>query len=337
LTGEASLLEVDGLTVDFRRGFFDKPFRAVDALSLTVRPGETLGIVGESGSGKTTIGRAVLGLTPVSAGSIRYGGRDITAASPSERRRLSSEIQAVFQDPYSSLNPVRTIGQTVSEGLFGKGLGRAEVQARVNDALDKVGLPRDAASRYPTQFSGGQRQRVALARALVVAPRVIVCDEPTSALDLSVQAQVLNLLGDLQQSLRLSYLFISHNLSVVRYLSHNIVVLYGGRIMERGPAQRVCERPAHPYTKTLLDAEPVPDTRVQAERRAERARLAAAKAGQGTRRLGPGCVFSNRCPFAVERCRQEVPVLQPAIGGGEVACHRHAELTAGGELARTAG
>jgi peptide/nickel transport system ATP-binding protein len=260
------LLEVQDLVVRYR----PSPTNAVDGVSFDVQPGETVGLVGESGSGKSTIGRALLGLTPASAGTIRFDGEDITTATKHRRRELSSDIQVVFQDPYSSLNPTKTIRQTLREPFLvrrsGPRLSREAVDARVDEMLQRVGLPIDSAERYPNQFSGGQRQRIAIARALMLSPRLVICDEPVSALDLSVQAQVVNLLADLQQQLGLSYLFIAHDLAIVRYLSQRIVVLRRGQIVESGPAAHVYREPQASYTRALLEAAPSPDPSIQRRR-----------------------------------------------------------------------
>jgi ABC-type glutathione transport system ATPase component len=267
MTGDR-LLTVHDLTVEYRSGRRAKHVRALDSVSLSIGAGETLGLVGESGSGKSTLARAILGLAPVRSGTIEYDGRDITRATRSERRALSADVQVVFQDPYSSLNPARTVRQTLAEPLgVHERLSRREVSERVREMLVRVGLAADAADRYPRHFSGGQRQRIAIARALMLSPRLIVCDEAVSALDLSVQAQILNLLLELQEELSLSYLFISHDLSVVRHLSHRIVVLYLGEVVESGPTNVVCGRPTHPYTRALLASAPVPDPAPQRARR----------------------------------------------------------------------
>jgi ABC-type glutathione transport system ATPase component len=256
------LLELDDVTVEYGRGRRRPPLRAVDHASLTVQQGETLGLVGESGSGKSTIGRAVLGLVPVQSGVIRFDGRDITRATARERRLLAADMQVVFQDPYSSLNPARTVGQALAEPLaVHQRLSRQAIGQRVEAMLGRVGLPADAVRRYPRRFSGGQRQRIAIARALMLSPRLVICDEAVSALDLSVQAQILNLLLELQRDLALSYVFISHDLGVVRHMSHRIVVLYRGQIVEEGLADQVHERPTHPYTKALISAELRPEPR----------------------------------------------------------------------------
>jgi ABC-type oligopeptide transport system ATPase subunit len=268
MSTEAPLLEVSELTVDYRRRGRDTQ-RALDRVRLTIATGETLALVGESGSGKSTLGNAILGLVPVTSGTLCFAGEDITAADARQRRRLSASLQAVFQDPYGSLNPSRSIGQTLIEPMIAeRGLTRAAMAERVRVMLERVGLDADAANRYPADFSGGQRQRIAIARALMRSPRLVVCDEPVSALDLSVQAQVLNLLADLQTEMGLSYLFISHDLGVVRHVAHRVAVLYRGRIVETGPTQQIYESPVDPYTRALLAAVPDPDPRVQRRRRA---------------------------------------------------------------------
>jgi ABC-type oligopeptide transport system ATPase subunit len=262
------LLEVRDLIVTYTsRG--RAPVTAVDGVSLTIGENETVGLVGESGSGKSTIGRAILGLTPVAGGSITFGGRDITHWSLKRRRTLASELQVVFQDPYSSLNPTRTVGQTLAESLVHsrEKVSAQQIADRVSTTLQQVGLDAGARLQYPSHFSGGQRQRIAIARALMGRPRLVICDEPTSALDLSVQAQVLNLLNELQSSLKLSYLFVSHDLAVVRHLSKRIIVLRNGAVVEQGDADRIYQRAEHPYTQALLSAAPLPDPRRQRARR----------------------------------------------------------------------
>ncbi len=268
-----ALLQVLDLKVAFPQGRA-KFFHALKGVSLHVGVGETVGLVGESGSGKTTIGRVILGQTPASSGRIVFDGEDITNATRRRRRLLGRDIQVVFQDPYGSLNPSRTIGDTLAEPLIGGGMGssradRNEIEARIADILQRVGMPIDTAERYPGQFSGGQRQRIAIARAVIGKPRLVVCDEPVSGLDLSVQAQVLNLLNELQRSMHLSLLFISHDLTVVRHVSHRTVVLYQGEIVEQGDAAQIHEQPQHPYTQALLAAAPVPDPALQRARRAQ--------------------------------------------------------------------
>jgi len=265
----APLLQVQDLRVDFTQGQ-GKVFQALKGVSLSIHPGETVGLVGESGSGKTTLGRVILGLTEATQGQILFDGEDITHASRARRRTLGRDIQVVFQDPYGSLNPARTVGDTLAEPLLSdKSLRTQDIAQRIAEVLQRVGMPADTAQRYPGQFSGGQRQRIAIARAVIAKPRLIVCDEPVSALDLSVQAQVLNLLKELQQSMGLAMLFISHDLTVVRHVSHRTVVLYRGDIVEQGDAAQVHEHPQHPYTRALLAAAPVPDPLIQRERRAQ--------------------------------------------------------------------
>ncbi|MEU4230995.1 ATP-binding cassette domain-containing protein [Nonomuraea sp. NPDC026600] len=276
-----SLLEVQDLVVEYpSKGFRAQPFRALHGVSINVRPGETVGLVGESGSGKTTLGRAILGLAPVTGGSIRFEGREIGHASRRERRGLARELQVVFQDPYTSLNPSMTVGDILTEPLWITGVKRQAAQAQVRELLDKVRLPKDAVDRYAREFSGGQRQRVAIARALALRPKLVVCDEPVSALDLSTQATVLDLLIELQESLGVAYLFVSHDLGVVRYISHRVAVMYRGELVEDGDGDVVTSRPEHPYTQRLLLAAPIPDPRRQEANRANRHRLLAQQAEQ---------------------------------------------------------
>jgi ABC-type glutathione transport system ATPase component len=271
-----SLLTIDSLNVEYRgTGFRAKPFRALTDVNVSIGQGETLGLVGESGSGKTTLGRAVLGLAPVTAGSIRFEGNDISHASRAQRRSLSRDLQVVFQDPYTSLNPALEIGDILAEPLGVQGIGKAEARKRVGELLDQVGLPSDAARRLPREFSGGQRQRVAIARALALSPKLIVCDEPVSALDLTTQARVLDLFLQIQRDTGVSYLFVSHDLDVVRHISHRVAVMYRGEIVEQGSAGEVTVAPEHPYTQRLLLASPVPDPDRQEQRRANRLRLLA--------------------------------------------------------------
>jgi peptide/nickel transport system ATP-binding protein len=270
------LLEVTDLRVAYPgRGFRSRPVEVLHGVSLDIGAGETLGVVGESGSGKTTIGRAVLGLVKPSGGRIAFQGHDITHASAKDRRALSRDIQVVFQDPYTSLNPSLTIGDILSEPLVVQGATAKDARARIRTLLDQVGLPQDAAERLPREFSGGQRQRVAIARALAPEPKLIVCDEPVSALDLSTQARVMDLLIDIQQRTGVAYLFVSHDLAVVRQISHRVSVVYKGDIIETGPADLVTSTPEHPYTQRLLLAAPVADPVEQEQRRADRHRLAA--------------------------------------------------------------
>jgi peptide/nickel transport system ATP-binding protein len=319
----APALEVRDLVVRYGSG--RKARRgapAVDGVSFAIAPGETLGLVGESGSGKSTIGKAVLGLQKPTAGTVRLHGRDVTAMPLKQRSRLAADLRVVFQDPYSSLNPARTIGQTLVEPLRLMGVAGPEATARARAALESVGLPADAADRYPAQFSGGQRQRIAIARALVCDPEVVVLDEPVSALDLSTQATVLNLLADLRDSRGLAFLFIAHDLGVVRFLSQRAVVLYRGQVMEEGPVEPVTRAPRHPYTVALTSAAPVPRPAEQAARRAAREALGVGAAG--TAQASPtGCPFVPRCPLATDVCSAERPPLR-LVDQTHTACH-HAE------------
>jgi oligopeptide/dipeptide ABC transporter ATP-binding protein len=312
-----SLLEVEGLTVRYDRA----AAAAVKDLDLAVVDGQTVSVVGESGSGKSTLGNAVLGLVPPTAGRITFAGEDITHASARRRRALTADIQAVFQDPFGSLNPVRRIGQTLEEPLLAhEKVPKTQRRDRVAEVLALVGLDENAAGRYPAQFSGGQLQRVAIARALVLSPRLLICDEAVSALDLSIQAQVLNLLKTLQRELGLAYLFITHDLAVVRHLSDRVVVLYRGRVMETGTVNEVCEHPRHPYTRALLAAAPVPDPVEQRARRLASPALRDAPAPPAE----PGCPFRHRCPHVAEVCATDPPAH--TAGTGIVACHRYEEL-----------
>ncbi|MEU9919347.1 ATP-binding cassette domain-containing protein [Streptomyces sp. NPDC051001] len=274
VSGPAPVLQVSHLAIDFGpAGRGRKAFRALNDVSLDVRPGETLGVVGESGSGKTTIGRAVLGLVPVTSGSIVFDGKEIASATPRERRALAADLQVVFQDPYSSLNPALTIEDILTEPLEAAGVERRPARARVAELLDQVRLPADSGQRLPREFSGGQRQRIAIARALTRSPKLVICDEPTSALDLTTQALVLDLLIEIQQRTDVAYLFISHQLGVVRRISHRVAVIHRGEIVESGPATQVTEAPQHPYTQRLLLSAPVADPAEQAKRRAARRAL----------------------------------------------------------------
>lgn len=278
------LLHVNDLVVEYPgKGFRAPPFRALNKVSIEIAAGQTLGLVGESGSGKTTLGRAVLGLAPVTRGQIRFEGQDIGSASRKERRALSRDIQVVFQDPYTSLNPSMEVGDILAEPLVVQGKGRTEARTRIGELLEQVALPKDALHRLPREFSGGQRQRIAIARALALSPKLIVCDEPVSALDLSTQARVLDLFLDIQKATGVAYLFVSHDLDVVRHISHRVAVMYRGEIVEQGVALPVTTHPGHPYTRKLLLASPVPDPDRQATRRAERKALTAAEANTVTR------------------------------------------------------
>ncbi|CQR66101.1 ABC transporter ATP-binding protein [Streptomyces leeuwenhoekii] len=267
-----ALLRVRDLRVSFPgKGRRAPRTEVLKGVRLDIRPGETLGLVGESGSGKTTLGRAVLGLVPVDSGTITFAGERIDQAGRARRRELSRDLQVVFQDPYTSLNPSLTVGDTLAEPLLGHGVSAREARARVGDLLDRVHLPADAAARLPREFSGGQRQRVAIARALALRPRLVICDEPVSALDLTTRRTVLDLLLEIQEETGVAYLFVTHDLSVVRFMSHRVAVIHHGEIVETGDAAAVTTEPRHDYTRALLLAAPVADVAEQRRRRAARA------------------------------------------------------------------
>jgi oligopeptide/dipeptide ABC transporter ATP-binding protein len=291
--------------------------KAVEDVSFDVLPGETLGLVGESGCGKSTLGRTLLRLEEPTAGSVLYQGRDLAAADRRELFSLRREVQMVFQDPYSSLNPRLTVGESVEEPLLIHRQGsRTERRARAAELFRRVGLSEEMLDRFPNEFSGGQRQRIGIARALALQPKLIVADEPVSALDVSVQAQVLNLMVDLQRQDNLTYVFISHDLSVVEYMSDRVAVMYLGRIVELGRRESIFRKPSHPYTQALIASSPVPDP----NRRGEQKPIA----GEIPSPLAPppGCPFHPRCPIATDRCRAERPLLQPLAGTDhQVACH----------------
>ncbi|WP_144185470.1 ABC transporter ATP-binding protein [Elioraea rosea] len=317
----APVLSVEGLTKHFpvERGILRRAVawvRAVDGVDFDIAPGETLCLVGESGCGKSTVARLVLRLTEPTSGAIRLGGTDITTLSESEMAPYRRKVQMVFQDPYASLNPRLRVGQIVGEPLENfENLGTAERNERVGAILAKVGLRPEAAGRYPFEFSGGQRQRIGIARALALRPELIVADEPVSALDVSVQAQVLNLLMDLQEEFGLAFLFVSHDLAVVEHIGHRIAVMYLGHIVEIGPKDDVLAEPAHPYTKALIAAAPVPDPR------ARREKLVIEGDVPSPLNPPPGCRFHTRCPFVFGRCREEVPLLKEIAPGRRAACH----------------
>jgi peptide/nickel transport system ATP-binding protein len=293
--------------------------RAVDDVSLAIRRGETVGLVGESGCGKSTVGRTILRLYEPTEGRILFDGRDISKLNEQELRPLRRRMQMVFQDPFASLNPRHSVGRIVAEPLRSHGLAnRRESAGRVRDLLRIVGLPQDAAGRYPHEFSGGQRQRIGLARALALNPDFIVADEPVSALDVSIQAQIINLFEELQEEFELTYLFIAHDLAVVRHISDRIAVMYLGWIVEVSPADELYDNPLHPYTISLLSAVPIPDPLV------ERQRESILLAGDLPSPANPpaACRFHTRCPFVQPtRCREEVPRLRRLAEGHEVACH----------------
>ncbi|RZU32066.1 oligopeptide/dipeptide ABC transporter ATP-binding protein [Blastococcus saxobsidens] len=322
-TAATPALEIRDLVVRYGSGRKAKRLPpAIDGVGFDIAPGETVGLVGESGSGKSTIGKAVLGLHPPASGAVRLHGQDVTRLSLKQRTSLAADLRVVFQDPYSSLNPARTIGQTLVEPLRLMGVGAAEALVRARKGLESVGLPADAVDRFPSQFSGGQRQRIAIARALVCDPKVVVLDEPVSALDLSTQAQVLNLLADLRDEHGLAFLFIAHDLGVVRFLAQRVVVLYRGQIMETGPVESVTQRPRHPYTVALTAAAPVPRPAEQAARRAAREALGVGSAGSA-QPAAAGCPFAPRCPLATGICVEQRPPLR-LVDDSLTACH-HAE------------
>ncbi len=331
--GARNLVEIEGLKMYFpiRSGMVMErhvgDVKAVDDVSFEIKRGETLGLVGESGCGKTTVGRTILRLYEPTAGRIRFDGRDISALKGRELRKLRRRMQMVFQDPYSSLNPRRNVANIVGEPLRVHGIASGrDLDARVRKALDVVGLPVDAANRYPHEFSGGQRQRIGLARSLALNPDLIVCDEPVSALDVSIQAQIINLLEELQDEFELTYLFIAHDLAVVRHISDRIAVMYLGKIVEIAPAAELYERPLHPYTRALLSAVPIPDPVV--ERGRERILLVGDIPSPA--HPPPGCRFHTRCPFAQpERCPDEVPELRSLASGHVAACHYAEDIEAG--------
>ena len=304
--------------------------KAVDGVSFDVHAGQTMAIVGESGCGKSTVARLVLRLIEPSRGTVRLDGRDLVGLSPSELRAARGRLQIVFQDPYGSLNPRMTVGDMLAEPLMLHGtVPRGGRRARAAELLSLVGLRPESASRYPHEFSGGQRQRLAIARALAAEPKVIVCDEPVSALDVSIQAQILNLLADLQRRFGLAYVFISHDLSVVRQVADTVAVMYLGRFVETGKAAGVFERPRHPYSRALLAAVPLPVPGARTRDNVVGGDVPSPLAPP------PGCHFHTRCPHATERCRAEVPALEETGEGGAVACHRWREIdVAAGAAAR---
>jgi oligopeptide/dipeptide ABC transporter ATP-binding protein len=320
----APLLQVRDLKMHFpvRSGLFLRASRAcyaVDGVNLTVNPGETLGLVGESGCGKSTLGKCIVRLQPPTSGQILFDGLDLAPLSPTQLKPVRRSLQMIFQDPVESLNARHTVGETLSEPFIIHGIGdRASRRTRVLALLDQVGLPANAADRYPFEFSGGQRQRIGIARAIALGPKLIVCDEPVSALDVSIQSQVHNLLLDLQRDLALSYVFIAHNLAVVKHVSDRIAIMYLGRIVELAPADEIYRAARHPYTRALLSAIPQPDP----TRRAQRIVLQVDVPSP----IDPpsGCPFHPRCPHATDRCKVEVPALRPAPdarGDHTVSCH----------------
>jgi len=319
-----ALLEVQGLTVKYdvgREGFWGQHqtrLTAVDDVSFSIARGETFGLVGESGSGKTTTGRAILGKVPIASGRVIFAGRDITEVEGRERRAIRRNMQLIPQNPYGSLNPRMKVREIISEPLvvhrrFKNAKGATE---RVVELLELTGMNPDDMQKYPHAFSGGQRQRIVIARALALNPDLIIADEPVSALDVSIQAQVVNLLQDLQQRLRLTYIFIAHDLAVVRHISHRIGIMYAGKLVEVAKGESVYRSPIHPYTEALLSSVPIPDPRI------ERGRAVQVIAGEPPDLIHPpmGCRFHTRCPLAEPRCREAAPPMEAKAPGHEAAC-----------------
>jgi oligopeptide transport system ATP-binding protein len=321
---DAPLLEVTDLVKHFpiKSGvFIDREVarvRAVDGVSFTLHEGETLGLVGESGCGKSTVCRAILQLVTPTSGSVRFAGQEMVGRSPRELRPLRREIQMIFQDPFASLNPRKRVGQIIGDPLELHGVARgAELKRRVQELLERVGLQAEHYNRYPHEFSGGQRQRIGIARAIGLRPKLIIADEPVSALDVSVQAQIINLLDELQREFSMAYLFVAHDLGVVRHVSDRVAVMYLGKIVEQADADSVYRQPRHPYTNALLSAVPIPDPR----RNAARQRITLS--GDVPSPIDPpsGCRFHTRCPRADDICRNTEPALLDTGSGHAVACH----------------
>jgi len=319
-----ALLRVDNLKMHFpiRRGVLQRvvgAVKAVDGISFDVRKGETLGLVGESGCGKSTTGRVILQLYQPTAGRVFFEGEDLTGLRGEEMRRKRRRMQMIFQDPYASLNPRMTVAEIVGEPLEVHGIATgAERDEQVQSLLNVVGLNPQYAKRFPHEFSGGQRQRIGIARSLALHPSFIVCDEPISALDVSIQAQVVNLLEDLQKEMGLTYLFIAHDLSMVRHISDRVAVMYLGKLMELADRPELYHNPLHPYTQALLSAVPVPDPYVEERRQ----RIILTGDPPSPANPPPGCPFNTRCPLVIDQCRQQVPDWRQASPGHWVACHR---------------
>ncbi|MBF9035849.1 ATP-binding cassette domain-containing protein [Rhodobacterales bacterium HKCCE2091] len=328
-----TLLRVEKLDVTFaipKRGAlpWTKPhyLQAVSKADLTLARGETLGLVGESGSGKSTLARAIVGTIRPAGGRVLWRGQDLTQYTPAQRRAHGRHVQMIFQDPLAALNPRMNVGQIIAEPLatHRPEIGATDRRRRVGEMMERVGLLPNLQNRYPHEFSGGQCQRIGIARALITEPELVICDEPVSALDVSVQAQVVNLLGALQKEMGLSLIFIAHDLSVVRHVSNRISVMYLGRIMETGPAAAVTATPAHPYTRALISSVPIPDPKL------EKSRHRPILKGELPSPMNPpsGCVFRTRCPIARESCAEARPPLEPAGPKHDVACPYHDEVEA---------
>ena len=313
------------IRVEHLKKYFDTPqgtLHAVDNVGFTLNKGKTLGVVGESGCGKSTLGRTVLGLIPATDGKIYFEDKDITNAKGHERKELQKDMQIIFQDPYSSLNPRYNVFELISTPLktFGICHGKKQIEEKVFELMDTVGLARRFAYSYPHELDGGRRQRIGIARALSVEPKFIVCDEPVSALDVSIQAQVLNLLQDLQEERNISYIFVTHDMSVVKHISHDILVMYVGSMVEKCDAKELFKKPLHPYTKGLLSAIPIPSIHVQKKRIIMQGELTSPVDPK------PGCRFANRCPYAKDKCHQEFPEYREVEPEHFVACHYVEEI-----------
>ena len=313
------------LRVEHLKKYFDTPrgkLHAVDNVGFTLNAGKTLGVVGESGCGKSTLGRTVLGLTSATDGKIFFQGEDITFAKGHARRELQKKMQIIFQDPFSSLNPRYTVFELIANPIrtFRLCRGKAETERKVFELMDTVGLARRFAYAYPHELDGGRRQRIGIARALSVDPQFIVCDEPVSALDVSIQAQVLNLLQDLQEQKNLSYIFVTHDMSVVKHISDDILVMYVGSMVEKCPADDLFERQLHPYTKGLLSAIPIPNIDLEKKRIILQGEISSPIDPK------PGCRFAKRCPYATDRCRSETPAWEEVLPKHFAACHHVREI-----------